>query len=68
MKRGTSMQFKHEKRPGTAVPTKTKPPAPKPEWDSNMTENPHKLSRAEVLQKKMSVMSANRQKAREEWQ
>jgi hypothetical protein len=48
------------------VPVSTGPPKPKPEWDSTMTENPHKLSRAELLQKKLNSKSKNEFVAKEE--
>lgn len=39
----------------------------KPDWNSNLNENPHKASHAEVLQRKLNSMSKNRQLARDEW-
>eukprot|EP00347_Sterkiella_histriomuscorum_P001841 403370472 len=35
------------------------PPKPRPEWNDGLTENPYKLSRAEVLQRKLNAKSKN---------
>ena len=35
------------------------PPKPKPEWNDGLGENPYKLSRAEVLQRKLNAKSKN---------
>jgi hypothetical protein len=35
------------------------PPKPKPEWNSELSENPHKISRAELLQRKLNSKSNN---------
>ena len=43
-------------------------PKPKPEWNSEYTENPHKLSRAELLQRKLNSKSKNESQAKEELQ
>ncbi len=44
------------------------PPKPKPEWNENfsLSENPHKISQVEVLQRKLNAKSKNEQAAREE--
>ncbi len=44
------------------------PPKPKPEWNDGYSDNPHKISRAEVLQRKLNSKSKNEQAAREELQ
>ncbi|CDW76881.1 UNKNOWN [Stylonychia lemnae] len=43
-------------------------PKPKPEWNDCLAENPHKISRAEVLQRKLNAKSKNEQAAKEELQ
>ena len=42
----------------------------RPEWNSSSTqvENPHKLSHAEIIQRKMNAKSKNELKAREDYQ
>ena len=44
-----------------------KPAKPKPEWNSDLSENPHKLSHAELLQRKLNARSKNEGIAREEY-
>ena len=56
------------KRPQTATRPATAQAKPRPEWNSNIAENPHKLTRAEVLQKKLNSKSKNEASAREELQ
>jgi hypothetical protein len=38
----------------------------RPEWNSNLNENPHKISRAEMLQRKLNAKSKHELAAREE--
>lgn len=47
-------------------PQSTKPAKPKPEWNSELAENPHKISRAELLQKKLNSKSKNESAAKEQ--
>ena len=44
------------------------PPKPQPEWNSNINDNPHKISRAELLQRKLNAKSKHEVAAREEVQ
>ena len=57
------------KKPQKAVPKAetSKPSKPKPEWNSQLSENPHKLSHAELLQRKLNARSKNETIAREEY-
>jgi hypothetical protein len=48
------------------IPKEEKNEIPRPEWNSNLNENPHKISRAEVLQRKLNAKSKNELVAREE--
>ena len=60
------------RRPQSAVKPQKEapsgPPKPKPEWNNNLNENPHKLNRAEILQKKLNIKSKNELAAKEELQ
>ena len=40
----------------------------RPGWNDNVVENPHKISHAEVLQRKLNSKSKNEAAAREELQ
>ena len=40
----------------------------RPGWNDNLAENPHKLSHAEVLQRKLNSKSKNEAAARQEYQ
>ena len=53
------MQPKKTPSSKKSKPVDTKPPKPKPEWNSDLSENPHKLSHAELLQRKLNAKSKN---------
>ena len=40
----------------------------RPGWNDNIADNPHKLSHAEVLQRKLNAKSKNQAAARQEYQ
>jgi hypothetical protein len=60
----SAMQAKKQKKP---IPKPDKPSQPKPEWNNQISDNPHKLSHAEVLQRKLNAKSKNEGIAREEY-
>jgi hypothetical protein len=52
------------KKPQPTQEKKEEPP--RPEWNSNLNENPYKISRAEVLQRKLNAKSKHELAAKEE--
>ena len=54
------------KKPQPIQEKKEEPP--RPEWNSNLNENPYKISRAEVLQRKLNAKSKHELAAKEELQ
>ena len=56
------------KKAPLATNNQEKKDIPRPEWNSNLNENPHKISRAEVLQRKLNAKSKHELAAREELQ
>jgi hypothetical protein len=69
----TALTYNNSLRPQTAASKQaaakpTAPPKPRPEWNANLQENPHKISRAEVLQRKLNAKSKHETAAREELQ
>ena len=43
-----------------------KPPLVQPEWNSSVVENPHKLTQAELLKRKMQAKSKHEMQAKQE--
>lgn len=61
----TAMQAKKPQK--IPKPDPSKPVKQRPEWNNQLADNPHKLSHAELLQRKLNARSKNETLAREEY-
>ena len=64
----TSWQQKSRQKKATAQANSTANLDTRPGWNDSLADNPHKLSHAEVLQRKLNAKSKNEAAARHEYQ